>query len=72
MLKTALKYQPGNQRYALRMAEILVRLEKYADATAIADKIARTTDDPETKERASSLASEVERVQQLCPTPQRV
>ena len=64
MLKTALKYQPGNQRYALRMAEILVRLEKYADATAIAEKIARTTDDPETKERASSLASEVERVQQ--------
>jgi len=64
MLKTALKYQPGNQRYAMRMAEILVRQNKLVDATAIADKIAKTTDDPETKERASSLVSEIERMQQ--------
>jgi len=64
LLKTALKYQPGNQRYAMRMAEILVRQNKLADATAIADKIAKTTDDPETKERASSLVSEIERMQQ--------
>jgi thioredoxin-like negative regulator of GroEL len=64
MLKTALKYQPGNQRYAMRMAEILVRQNKLVEATAIADKIAKTTDDPETKERASSLVSEIERMQQ--------
>lgn len=64
LLKTALKYQPGNQRYALRMAEILVRQKKYGEATAIAEKIAKTTDDPGTKERATYLASEIERMQQ--------
>jgi hypothetical protein len=33
MLQKALKYQPGNQRYALRIAEIYFRLEKFADAS---------------------------------------
>ena len=62
LLKTALKYQPGNQRYALRMAEILTRQDKFADATAIADKIAQTSDDPETQQRAQSLVSEIEQL----------
>ncbi|HTK37261.1 MAG TPA: tetratricopeptide repeat protein [Pyrinomonadaceae bacterium] len=55
MLKTALKYQPGNQRYALRIAEIYSRQDKFADAGAIATKISQTTDDKETKSRADQL-----------------
>lgn len=61
LLKTALKYQPGNQRYALRIAEILVRQDKFADAAATAQQIASTTDDPETKNRAERLLSSANR-----------
>lgn len=55
LLKTALRYQPGNQRYAVRIAEILARQEKFADALAIAEKIARTADKPEIKQMAENL-----------------
>ncbi len=55
LLKTALKYQPGNQRYTMRAAEILFRLNKLAEASEIAEKIARTTDDPTMKRRAEDL-----------------
>jgi len=58
-LKTALKLQPGNQRYALRIAEIYSRQNKHAEATAIAEKIARTTDDPETKDRAEKILANI-------------
>ncbi|MGB7203403.1 MAG: tetratricopeptide repeat protein [Pyrinomonadaceae bacterium] len=58
-LKTALRYQPGNQRYALRIAEILLRQKNYAEALAIAEKIARTSDDSETKRRADELLSQI-------------
>ncbi len=56
MLKTALKYQPGNQRYALRIAEIYSRQRKFAEARLIAEKIAKTADDDEVKSRADRLA----------------
>ena len=65
LLKKALQYQPGNQRYAMRIAEILVRQEKYAEAGAIAAKLASTTDDPEVKSRAENLESEMKRMQQF-------
>jgi len=65
LLKKALQYQPGNQRYAMRIAEILVRKEKYAEAGAIAAKLASTTDDPEVKSRAENLESEMKRMQQF-------
>lgn len=64
LLKKALQYQPGNQRYALRIAEIMVRQAKYADAAAIASKIATTTDDPEVKSRAESLAVDIRQRQE--------
>ena len=54
-LKAALKYQPGNQRYAIRIAEIFSRQDKLAEAGAIATKISQTTDDQEIKSRADSL-----------------
>ncbi len=56
-LQKALKYQPGNQRYALRIAEIYSRQNKFSEAKAIADKIARTTDDAEMRQRAEQISS---------------
>lgn len=56
-LGTALKNQPGNQRYALRAAEIYARQNKLKEAEAIAAKIAKTTDDDEARTRAESLLS---------------
>lgn len=58
-LKAALKYQPGNQRYALRIAEIFLRQKKYNDALEISEKIAKTTDDAEIKSRADNLLSQI-------------
>lgn len=58
-LQTALRYQPGNQRYALRIAEIYMRQNKFAEAGAIVEKIARTTDDAEVRGRADSMLSQL-------------
>ncbi|MBK7393137.1 MAG: tetratricopeptide repeat protein [Chloracidobacterium sp.] len=60
LMKTALKYQPGNQRYALRMAELYVRQNKFAEAATIFEKIARTADNPEVKSRADEMISQME------------
>ena len=59
MMQIALKYQPGNQRYALRLAEILSRQNKLDEANVVAEKIARTSDDQETKSRAESLVTQI-------------
>lgn len=64
-LQTALKYQPGNQRYALRIAEIYLRQEKFADALSIAEKIARTTDEPEIKAQAENLVGQLKQRQDI-------
>ncbi|PYS99010.1 MAG: hypothetical protein DMF63_13130 [Acidobacteria bacterium] len=58
-LKTALKYQPGNSRFILRIAEIYARQEKYKEAREIAARIASTADEPDLKIRAERLASEI-------------
>jgi Putative Zn-dependent protease, contains TPR repeats len=59
LLQKALTYQPGNQRYALRIAEIYLRQNKFDQAAAIAEKIAATTDEPETKAQADNLAKQL-------------
>ncbi|MFN0139992.1 MAG: tetratricopeptide repeat protein [Pyrinomonadaceae bacterium] len=58
-LRSALRYQPGNQRYAIRLAEILLRQKNYSEANAIAEKIARTADDSGIKGRADDLVSRI-------------
>ncbi|MEP6944661.1 MAG: tetratricopeptide repeat protein [Acidobacteriota bacterium] len=58
-LKTALRYQPGNQRYALRIAEIYAAQGKFGDAESIAKKIAETSDDPNTSSRAANLVNQI-------------
>lgn len=64
-MRKALKYQPGNQRYALRIAEIYLRQNKLAEAAAIAGKIAQTTDEPETKAQAENLNAQIKQRQEM-------
>ena len=64
-LKKALKYQPGNQRYTMRIAEIYMRQDKFAEAAAIADKIAKTADDAETKSQAENLNAQLKQRQEM-------
>lgn len=58
-LQTALKYQPGNMRYLLRIAEIQTRQVKYDEALKLAEEIASTTSEPDTKSRANSLVLQI-------------
>jgi len=55
MMQTALKYQPGNQRYALRLAEIFSRQGKLDESEAVAKKISGTADEPDIRTRAANL-----------------
>ena len=55
----ALQYQPGNQRYALRIAELYMRQDKFNDASALAGRIAKTTDEPEIKKQAENLLEQL-------------
>ena len=59
-LQNALKYQPGNQRYTLRIAEIYMRQNKFTEAASIFEKIARTTDDPEIRSRADTMMAQLD------------
>jgi tetratricopeptide (TPR) repeat protein len=63
-LRKALNIQPGSQRYALRLAEIYIRQDKFSEAAAIADKIAKTADDPAIKSQAESLTGQMKQRQE--------
>ena len=64
-LQKALQYQPGNQRYALRIAEIYLRQEKLAEAVAIAEKVAATADDPQIKAQAENLNERIRQMKEI-------
>ncbi|HEX8286798.1 MAG TPA: tetratricopeptide repeat protein [Pyrinomonadaceae bacterium] len=64
-LQKALKYQPGNQRYALRIAEIYLRQDKFTEAATIFDKIAKTADDLELKSQAENLSAQLRQRQEM-------
>ncbi len=55
----ALGLQPGNQRYAMRIAELYLRQEKFDQAAAIAEKVARTADEPQIKSQADNLIEQL-------------
>lgn len=55
LIQAALRYQPGNQRYAMRLAEIMSRQNKLDEAAALAQKIASTADDGSLRHRATTL-----------------
>lgn len=59
LMKQALKYQPGSQRYLIRLAELLFRLDKLEDAAAMAEKLVRTADGNEIKSRGESLIEKI-------------
>lgn len=59
LMQKALTYQPGNQSFRMRLAELLLRSEKYAEADSIAEKIAATTDDTQLQHRASTLRTQI-------------
>lgn len=65
LLRNALKYQPGNARYTMRIAEILLRQRKFPEAIAIAKKIEQTAEEPDLRSRAANLAREIQQVQQV-------
>ena len=54
-MQRALRLQPGNQRYAMRIAELYLRQDKYDQAEAIAEKVAKTADEPQIKSQADNL-----------------
>jgi tetratricopeptide (TPR) repeat protein len=64
-LRKALNIQPGSQRYALRLAEIYIRQDKFSEAAMIADKIAQTADDPAIKSQAENLTGQLKQRQEV-------
>ncbi len=75
MMQSALKYQPGNQRYSLRLAEIFSRQGKLDESEAVVTKIAETADEPDVRTRAGNLLNYVKQKraydQQLAAYQQR-
>ena len=59
LIKQALKYQPGSQRYAIRHAELLFRLNRLDDAATLAEKLVRTADGNDIKARGESLLQRI-------------
>ena len=58
MMQRALKLQPGNERYAMRLAELYMHQDKFDEAAAIARKFAQSDND-EVRQRAEHLTSEI-------------
>ncbi len=65
LMKKALSLQPGNQSYAMRIAELYLRQKKFTEATAIVEKIVKTTDDPELRQRAENLIATTRQMQEF-------
>jgi len=55
----ALQYRPGNQRYALRIAELYLRQEKVKEATDIISRVAKTANDEQVKSQAENLLQQI-------------
>jgi tetratricopeptide (TPR) repeat protein len=63
-LKQALRYQPGNARYLMRIAEVFLRQDKFKEASAIAEKLSKSSDDDDVRRRAADLAGLISQRQQ--------
>lgn len=55
LLRKGLSYQPGNQDYALLIAQIYLRQEKFAEAKGIAEKLAKTASEQYMRANAESI-----------------
>jgi tetratricopeptide (TPR) repeat protein len=58
LLQKAIKLQPGNEKYVMRLAELYMRQGKFDQASAIAAKYSKSDDD-EIRSRASALESQI-------------
>ena len=58
-LKTALRLQPGNQQYALRIAQIYIRQSKIAEAEKLAKQLAKTAVEDDIRKGAQGILSNV-------------
>ncbi|HLM00683.1 MAG TPA: tetratricopeptide repeat protein, partial [Pyrinomonadaceae bacterium] len=58
-LHRALKIAPGNQQYQIRLAELLMWKEDFANARKIAQKIAKTASEPELKVYAENALERI-------------
>lgn len=59
LMRQALKYQPGSQRYLIRLAELLFRLNRLDEASALSEKLVRTADGNEIKTRGQALLERI-------------
>ena len=59
LLKRALQYEPGNQWFALDLAQIYARQEKFDDARKIAEKIAATAVEPELRSGSQAILGQI-------------
>lgn len=59
VLKKGLQYQPGSQHYAMLLAQIYMRQEKFADAKLIADRLIKTAEDEAMRRNAEQIASSI-------------
>jgi len=64
LIKRALTLAPGNQEYALVLAQIHLRQEKFDDARRLVEPLARNADDPQTRAGAQSLLNAVSNIQE--------
>lgn len=55
LLQKGVSLQPGNQEYALLIAQIYMRQEKFAEAKQIAEKLAKTTSEQYMRANAESI-----------------
>ncbi len=64
-LKTAIKQQPGNQRYSIRLAEVYARQKNFDAAIPIAEKIAQNGENDSMKARSSGLLNQIRNQQEF-------
>jgi tetratricopeptide (TPR) repeat protein len=63
-LKKGLELQPGNQDYALLVAQIYLRQEKYKEAKEIAEKIVKTADEGGRRAIAQNLLDSINKFEE--------
>jgi len=64
LIKKALEIAPGNQRYALRLAELYFRQEDFQAARTLAQKIQQTASDDELKIYAENTVRNINSLEQ--------
>ncbi len=61
-LKKGLSLQPGNQEYALLMAQIYVRQQKLDEAKALAERIVKTASEEQTRTVAQNVLNSIDQL----------